>query len=445
MSEYGTDERLVVGGDLAPTGLAWTPDGAALVAVGRAAPGGPQGLVVIDLATGARRQLTDGGGGATRDVLPVVSPDGERVAFMRWVDDSASHVYVVPFAGGDEVRVTDRTSSVAGVAWTPDGRSVVFSSDRTGLYRLWAAEPGRAPRRLAVPAQDPGSPTTSPAGVLAYADWRYNTNVWVAPTAAPAEGRAVHASTLWEEEPALSPDGARVAFVSTRGGAPELWAGRVDGGEAVRLTDHGGALHAPRWSPDGRAIAYQARTGDGYDVYVVSAEGGRPRRLTDHPADDVNPRWSRDGRSVLVGSERGGAWAVWQIPVEGGAARRVLDGAFVADEGADGALYSMRPGEAGLYATRPGGEPRRVADVSRSDWHNWAATSVGVFALDRSAGAPRVVRIDPGGPTVVADGLGELTPFRATLSVADDGSALAWGRVDSAENDIVVIEGLGRP
>ncbi len=431
VSEYGTDERLLTDVGVRDGGLSWSPDGRTLVFPGVEEDETPPSLVLLDLETGARRPLTDRGDAHTLDLMPAFSPDGQSVAFVRWVDEASSDVYVVPAAGGEAQRVTEVPAAVAGLTWSPDGHEIVFSSNWTGLYRLWAVEVGGQPQRLAVPALDPGSPTISPTGVLAYADWRYDTNIWVAPAGAERTGATVHATTLWDEEPALSPTGDRVAFISTRSGAPELWVGALDGSEPTRLTDHGAAVQAPRWSPDGRTVAYQARAGKAYDVYVVPADGGTPRAVAPHPADDVNPRWSRDGRSIYFGSQRGDGWDVWRAPTTGGEPERVTTtGAFVGEEDAAGkALYVMRPREPGIFRLdRAGGEPQKVAEIAPSDWHNWASTAAGLFVLDRSADQTRIVWYDDDGPHAVSGPLTDLTPYRPTIAVSDDGQTLAWSR-----------------
>ena len=446
VTEYGTDERLLAEGEVALGGMAWSPDGSTIVYPGLAEGGERGGLFALDVASGEARRLTTADGPQAVDIRPTFSPDGEQIAFVRLYGGATASVFVVTSGGGEPRRLTASDEQVAGVTWSPSGDAVVYSSDRTGLFRLWAVSPtGGKPERLAVPAQDPGGPSISPIGTLVFADWRYDTNVWVQ---APGESpRPVLSTTTWDEEPALSPDGRRVAFVSTRSGTPQVWAGPVDGGEARQLTTHDGvAVHAPRWSPDGESVAYQARMGDDYDVFVVPVEGGAPRVLAGGAGDDVNPRWSRDGRSVYVGSERDGSWDVWRVPLAGGEPEKATaTGAFVGEESLDGErILFMRPRESGLFSVaRGGGEPERVADLPPQAWADWHVTTGGVYGVVPIEGLPYLARLTASGPEVMSEPLRGLTPRRASVAVSGDGTTWAWGRVDRAENDLMVIEGLG--
>jgi len=71
----------------------------------------------------------------------------------------------------------------------------------------------------------------------------------------------------------------------------------------------------PRWSPDGARIAFKSnRGGHAYDIYVMDADGRNAVRLTDHPANDHDPAWMPDGQSLIFNSERdsrGDLYRVW--------------------------------------------------------------------------------------------------------------------------------------
>ena len=60
----------------------------------------------------------------------------------------------------------------------------------------------------------------------------------------------------------------------------------------------------PRWSPDGRRIAFLSSRGGNFDIYVMDADGTNVSRITDHPANDFDPQWMPDGQSLIFSSER---------------------------------------------------------------------------------------------------------------------------------------------
>jgi Tol biopolymer transport system component len=231
--------------------------------------------------------------------------------------------------------------------WTPDGRDVVFSGFSLGpdirLYRRRVgpeARVKRLPRRMeslsGLDANLLGDPVFRPkGGELVAACW--NTRGWDIvqvtlegdrPTVSPAP----FSSSRGEGGPVLSPDGQRVAFVSDRLGADDIWLSRLDGTEVRRLTAntpsrYGGAVWSLAdlaWSPDGRWIAYGALVAENWDVYVVpTGPGGAPRRLTEDGARDSDPAWSPDGNWVYFVSDREGSPRIWKVPIGGGAPRPV--------------------------------------------------------------------------------------------------------------------------
>jgi dipeptidyl aminopeptidase/acylaminoacyl peptidase len=147
--------------------------------------------------------------------------------------------------------------------------------------------------------------------------------------------------------PAISPDGSRIAFVrdgdiyvmnSDGTGATQL---TFDAGQILRRTDefltangdvvertlwsaqrkYFQANSSPSWSPDGNAIAFTSSRSvdaDGRpneDIYIVQLAGGEPRQLTTNRSTDRTPVFSPDGQSLYFVSNRGGNWAIWRTPV----------------------------------------------------------------------------------------------------------------------------------
>jgi len=103
----------------------------------------------------------------------------------------------------------------------------------------------------------------------------------------------------YDDYPAWSPDGRRIAFASNRDGDFEIFVMDADGGNLSQLTDNTYNDYSPDWSPDGRRIAfYSCRDGEFYQIYVMDFDGSNQVQLTDDETDDYYPDWSPDGRRI---------------------------------------------------------------------------------------------------------------------------------------------------
>ncbi len=122
-----------------------------------------------------------------------------------------------------------------------------------------------------------------------------------------------------EAQPALSPDGRSLVFVSNRDGPYDLYVGLVTGGSLVRITNDPNLKVRPRWSPDGSRIAYARLNESGlWDIWVVPALGGTPRRLI---ASGTDPAWSPDGEQLAYAHAVTGT--LWVADATGGNPREV--------------------------------------------------------------------------------------------------------------------------
>jgi Tol biopolymer transport system component/C-terminal processing protease CtpA/Prc len=118
-------------------------------------------------------------------------------------------------------------------------------------------------------------------------------------------------------EPAISPDGREIAFVS--GG--DIWTVPAEGGTARLLVSHAATESRPLYSPDGSQLAFTStRTGNG-DLYVLTLATGEVRRLTFDDAPESLDAWSRDGRWLYFSSttrDVAGMNDVWRVSADGG-------------------------------------------------------------------------------------------------------------------------------
>jgi Tol biopolymer transport system component len=228
-------------------------------------------------ALGPSRQVTTGPG---QDVEAAISRDGKRLAFTILRQNADLwRLPVSPLTGeqaGPPEKVLATTREESRGAFSPDGGTIAFNSDRGGDMNIWILPPEGGARPV----------TRGPGG---------------------------------DYQPCFSPDGSRLAFFSSRAGTPGIWTVSLPTGELIRLTDGGAIRINPFFSPDGRSIAYQSDEAGRLEVWRMDADGGNPRQLTDVGVMGHFLRFTADGRHIVFRSPGRGAPATMRVPADGGA------------------------------------------------------------------------------------------------------------------------------
>src|SRR5215470_14021292 len=181
-------------------------------------------------------------------------------------------LFVAAADGSDEHPLLPVRDTDYDAVFSPDGASIVFTSERDGsadLYRVRAD--GSGIERL----------TDSPA---------------------------------YDDQAAFAPDGKQLVFVTTRnGGTADLWTLDLQTRRAKALTSGPGGDFRPSWSPDGKWIAFSSDRGSTMpfshgrwehlhvvDIYVMHPDGSGLKRITEHGNFCGSPKWYADSRRVLA-------------------------------------------------------------------------------------------------------------------------------------------------
>lgn len=349
------------------TNVGWTPDGMALLFQDSDLPenslaGQRSGIFSVSLKTLEKRRLTLAPI-PIGDLKAAVSPNGTTLAFIRSGIPGLRDIYVLPMSGGEPRRLTDWNGLIDGLAWTPDSEEIIYSVDEPIGPRLWRisvrpSSPGRG-LRLAESTGDAVLPTISRPETgdrirLAYLTRRQETSLrlvdltWREASGALSKTTLFQRSSRWDYGGRFSPDGKLAAFISNRGGTPEIWISGLDGSNLRRLTDIKGDPMFASWSKDSRMIAFlSAPGGVGVKrIYAVSVDGGDPKALTSETEVALPGGWSKDSRWLYLMSDRSGSFQIWKVsPPSDHPVQITGNGGFEAQESPDGkyVYYTDRP------------------------------------------------------------------------------------------------------
>ena len=287
--------------------------------------------------------------------------------------------------------------------WSFDGKSVIFSSNRTGHPALWRAALD-APDS-AVQVSEAGSPAWDPAVSrrgyrFAYEHLLRSLSIWQMNLAAAGDKHPylVVSSTSDTDQgpgPQFSPDGQKLAYMSDRSGTMEIWISNRDGSSPFQLTAVGGA-GTPRWSPDSQAIVFDVNTPHGSKIVSMNLHGGAPQILTPDAFHNVCPSWSRDVKWIYFASLRSGDWQVWKMPSYGGTPVQVTQhGGHAALESLDGKfVYYAKNADAEPEIWRApvsGGEEKPLPLVRPGTWASWQMVEGGILFVGPSLGHQAVL------------------------------------------------------
>jgi Tol biopolymer transport system component/DNA-binding winged helix-turn-helix (wHTH) protein len=457
-----SERRVSSCGNVEEPRVSWSRDGEWLVESFAPGPDHLRGWQIarISIATGVREPLTLPTPGTLGDYNPAVSPDGSRIAFIRGINGATADVFTLPFNGGTPTRITWDNQDLVGVDWSADGRALLYATDRAGGYTIWrvpslgaARTAAGTPELVVGGAAKLKHPSVARAnGRLAYESWFYEINLWETPIAdrldleadlTPTLRPVIQTSDQWNHSPDFSPDGNRVAFISTRSGGAELWIADRDGAHARQLTTFGRAyFRPPRWSPDGSRILISAGVNGQLDLYSVDLAGNLARLTNDHD-DEIAPAWSPDGQSVLFGARRSGTWQVMRLSIaDGSRTQLTTDSGYAAQPSPDGRqIFFTRLERAGVWSMpAAGGEAQLIVPgVRAAETSNWRVTADGIYFIGAAANQV-VVRRTPltGGTAADVAWLGNYA--WPGFAISRDGGRVLYAHWDRRDSNIMQME-----
>ena len=298
------DVSAVKSGPHSEFGPAWSPDGQRIALVSYASGSRDVNVVSLDDSEGTLAVSPPGDGpsassASSNEGAPLWHPEGDRVAY---VSDAAGQtdIYVSVLESGNATRITHSEERELMGDWSPNGQWLVFSRQGNGGKQgLWLRNPAGVNLFQLTDGAD-SDPAWSPDGdVIAFVrDDLGNKDIYLVRPEDGEDWRGKVTEERWhnspedEDSPAWAPNGDALAFVSTRDGNSEIYAGDTsEDAPPQRLTINEAADTAPVWSPDGNRIAFVTDMFGESEILVMDADGANQQRLTHNDAKDHSPDW----------------------------------------------------------------------------------------------------------------------------------------------------------
>jgi dipeptidyl aminopeptidase/acylaminoacyl peptidase len=166
-------------------------------------------------------------------------------------------------------------------AWSPDGATLLFASNRDGDFEIYAANPD-------------------------------GSNL-----------RQLTRNFVTDRYPSYSPDGKRIVYSSTATGSLDIWSMNADGSEPKQLTTAAGLDELPSYSPDGTSIVFASERTGLSKIWIMAADGSGQRMLVQSAFYDWSPAFKVDGRFVLFERFDGSDSEIYAVDITNGAVTNI--------------------------------------------------------------------------------------------------------------------------
>ena len=297
--------------------MEWLQDGSGLLATAAEQEGNwAQQIWLVTYPDGAARKITN-------DLSDYrdLSVTADSQSLMAIKTERKANVWVAPATDSDRARQLTSTNydGLGGLAWTPDDK-LVYTSEEANELNLWLTDlNGATPLQLTSHAGFNEQPHVSPDGryIVFVSNRSGRPRVW----RMDVDGK--HPVELTndriDDKPDITPDSRWIVFESNMTGQWRLSRIGIDGGEPVPLMD--GIAGEASVSPDGQSIVFYYRAAPAAinQIAIRPLDGGETRLICDLPAHYGRLRWTPDGRAIAYAGKQNGVGNIWAQPLDGGA------------------------------------------------------------------------------------------------------------------------------
>jgi TolB protein len=235
-------------------------------------------------------------------------------------------VYISDYDGGNQRRITTNRQLNIMPVWSPDARSIAYTSYRRGFPDLFIAliydgvqqEPTGGETQNWLPMFSPDG-----TSIVFTSNRDGNAELYIMNRDGSGVRRLTNHPAI-DTTPTWSPTGTQIAFTSDRAGRPQIYVVGADGLNVRRLSTGESYADRPTWSPAPfNEIAFAASTGPGYDIKTYDLATGVTRQITFGEGSNESPSYSPNGRHIAFTSTRAGGTQVFTIGRDGRGVRQI--------------------------------------------------------------------------------------------------------------------------
>lgn len=281
--------------------------------------------------------------GDHKDIKPRWSPDGKLIAFLsnRHDQDSPPQIYLIPFQGGEARLVAEIEGKIDSLNWSPDGSKLLCKIRKTDQEEIERQkDEDKKDLEIASRHYDRVFFKYDGDGYLPHERW----HIWSVNIKNGEVNQLTDDPIFDEKDPAWSPDGGSIAFISNHSPDPDLDHNADDlfimpatGGKPTKLNTPEGLKSMPTYSPDGKWIAYFGQDGKNkwyknQGLWIVPVDGSQgannltekldlhvdPMTINDTGSPEIMPpTWSKDGNLLFFPVVRHGSTNLCSIGLNG--------------------------------------------------------------------------------------------------------------------------------
>jgi serine/threonine protein kinase len=235
-----------------------------------------------------------------------------------------SSIQILSLADRSTNEVTGYESMNTSPVWTPDGKQLLFISDRGGARDIYvvpltsAGKTNAQPTRLTTGLNAHTISISQDGQKVVYSVFNFSSNIWSIDipekeALSVSQAKQITKGDQIIETGQISPDGQWLAFDSDMSGNQDIYKMPVSGGEAIQLTTHPSGDFTPSWSPDGEKIVFHSFREGNRNIYIMSKDGESIEAITDDPSHEMASSFVSGGKQIVFMSNRTGRYELYVV------------------------------------------------------------------------------------------------------------------------------------